>query len=303
MITVAGLTPSVDLTYLVERLELGRIHRPTQVVRCAGGKPLNLARAAAALGAEVAVVAVLGGWTGEWLGAELSRARIGVVPVLTPALTRTCVSISSGDSDELTELYEFADPIPADVWDRLRQELSAALGGGSGWFAISGGPPRGLEPGALAELADLAHAAGARVAVDTHGSSLPPLLDARPELVKINRSEAAEVLGVDALSPLAAMAAALQARTGGLVVLTDGSAGSLGRDADGRLHPVAPPQLRGRFPVGSGDSFLGGLLTALDRGDDLAAALRLATAAGVANAQQPGPAIFDLDLVREQTQT
>ena len=28
MITVAGLTPSVDLTYVVEHLELGRIHRP-----------------------------------------------------------------------------------------------------------------------------------------------------------------------------------------------------------------------------------------------------------------------------------
>ena len=33
MITVAGLTPSVDLTYVVDHLELGRIHRPTEVVR------------------------------------------------------------------------------------------------------------------------------------------------------------------------------------------------------------------------------------------------------------------------------
>ena len=41
MITVAGLTPSVDLTYVVDHLELGRIHRPTEVVRRAGGKPLN----------------------------------------------------------------------------------------------------------------------------------------------------------------------------------------------------------------------------------------------------------------------
>ena len=43
MITVAGLSPSLDLTYLVDSLRLGAIHRPTAVVRCAGGKALNMA--------------------------------------------------------------------------------------------------------------------------------------------------------------------------------------------------------------------------------------------------------------------
>ena len=127
MITVAGLTPSVDLTYVVDHLELGRIHRPTEVVRRAGGKPLNLARAAAALGADVSIVAVLGGWTGDWLADELARAEIAVHRVTTPVLTRTCVSISAADSDELTELYEYAEPIPADVWTHAREALSAEL--------------------------------------------------------------------------------------------------------------------------------------------------------------------------------
>ena len=62
---------------------------------------------------------------------------------------------------------------------------------------------------------------------------------------------------------------------------------------------MTAPKLRGRFPVGSGDAYLGGLLTALDRGDDLGTALRLATAAGVANAQIPGPGSFATDLVAE----
>ena len=31
--------------------------------------------------------------------------------VTTPVLTRTCVSISAADSEELTELYEYAKPI------------------------------------------------------------------------------------------------------------------------------------------------------------------------------------------------
>ena len=137
------------------------------------------------------------------------------------------------------------------------------------------------------------------MAADTHGAPLVPLLHSHPELLKINRSEAAAVLGVDHGTPLSQMAARLQAKSGGTVVLTDGAAGSLGLGPDGRTYGMTAPKLRGRFPVGSGDSYLGGLLTALDRGDDLGTALRLATAAGVANAQIPGPGSFATDLVAE----
>ena len=297
MITVAGLTPSVDLTYVVEHLELGRIHRPTQVVRRAGGKPLNFARAAAALGAEVSIVAVLGGWTGDWLAAELDRAEIAVRRVSTPALTRTCVSISPDDSDELTELYEYAEPIPADVWSAAREALAGELAERPGWLVISGGPPRGLPPTGLAELAELAHRAGRQVAVDTHGASLVPLLHSHPELVKINRVEAAQVLSVDPATDLAELARQLRDKTGGTVVLTDGAAGSIGLSAEGQTYAVPAPMLRGRFSVGSGDSYLAGLLTRLDQGADLGSALQRATAAGVANAQVPGPGSFDCELV------
>lgn len=299
MITVAGLTPSVDLTYVVDHLELGRIHRPTQAVRRAGGKPLNFARAAAQLGADISIVAVLGGWTGDWLAEELGKAEIAVHRVITPALTRTCVSISADDADELTEIYEYAEPIPAEVWAAAREALTAELAERPGWLVISGGPPRGLPPTGLAELAELAHHAGRKVAVDTHGASLVPLLHSRPELLKINRSEAAAVLGADPATELPTMAAALHAKTGGTVVLTDGAACSTSLAADGRAYTVAPPARKGRFPVGSGDSYLAGLLTALDRGDDLPEALRLAAATAVANAQSPGPGSFESDLVRE----
>jgi fructose-1-phosphate kinase PfkB-like protein len=46
--------------------------------------------------------------------------------------------------------------------------------------------------------------------------------------------------------------------------------------------------VRGIFPVGSGDAFLGGLAVGLGRGDDVVAAARLGLAAAIANAQIPG---------------
>ena len=92
--------------------------------------------------------------------------------------------------------------------------------------------------------------------------------------------------------PLAAIAASIRERTGGVVVITDGVHGAVGYDGAppmrARLwHPV------GQYPVGSGDSFLGGLVTALDAGAPLEQAMRLATACGTANALVPGAARFE----------
>ncbi|GAB3764087.1 1-phosphofructokinase family hexose kinase [Microlunatus parietis] len=296
VITVAGLSPSLDLTYLVDRLEPGAIHRPSEVVRCAGGKSLNLARAAASLGAQVEIVALLGGSTGDYLAEQLLAEGVSVIMVATPAETRTCVSIAAADTGRLTELYPRADPVPADVWQTFHDQLGTSLRRRPGWLAITGSAPRGLEPEALAGLVRLATDAGVRVAVDTHGPALAAAITARPELVKINRYEAAELMQVAPDGDLAERAEAVRERTGGTVVITDGEHGAVATDGRGRWRVAASPE-RGSFPVGSGDSFLGGLLGALDQGSDLPTALRRGTGAGTANALIPGPARFRTDAV------
>ena len=58
---------SIDRLYEVDRLALGSIHRPSRVVARPGGKGLNAARAAAALGARVTAVGIVGGRAGDWI--------------------------------------------------------------------------------------------------------------------------------------------------------------------------------------------------------------------------------------------
>ena len=92
MIVVAALSPALDTTYVVDELVPGRPHRPALVRRVAGGKALNMARAASSLGAEVRAVPVLGGRIGD-LVAELLRADgVAAAPVADDAETRVCVS-------------------------------------------------------------------------------------------------------------------------------------------------------------------------------------------------------------------
>jgi len=295
VLTVAALTPSLDLTYLVPTLAVGEIHRTPSLVRCAGGKALNMARAATTVGANPQVVAILGGETGDLLTAMLRHEAMSLVAVPSPAETRICVSIAAADAPGLTEVYQEAAAVPDEVWTAFQAALEQGLTGDPGWLSISGRAPTGSTAG-VAELVRLGHRRGVRVAVDTHGEALPEAVAARPALVKVNRYEAAELLQVAADTELLAMAEAIRSSSGALVVLTDGVAGSLALDGELALHADAP-QLLGRFPVGSGDSFLGGLVAALDRQADLEQALRLATACGVANALMPGQGHFDAGAV------
>ena len=296
VITVASLSPSLDLTYLVGQFRVGRMHRTPGPVAVAGGKAPNMARAARALGADVLVVTLLGGATGARVAAIAAEEGLPLVVVDTGVETRTCISVAAEDADGLTEIYEDARPVPPGTLERFEAVLAEQLEARPGWLSISGRGPSGAVD-AVPALARLGRRCGAPVAVDTHGEALPGALDARPALLKINRGEAAEALGRREDDDLGVMAAELHARSGATVVLTDGPGGTVAADGQGLRHVPASTRL-GRYPVGSGDSFLGGLLAALDGGLDLGAGLALGTGAAVANALVPGQGHFDPDLAR-----
>lgn len=294
MITCLALSASLDVTYLVDTLHLGGITRPREVHRVAGGKGLNVARAAATLGAPVRAVAPLGGEVGVLVSSLLLGSDIDLIAVDTVGQTRTCVSIAPDDDDRLTELYEPSEPLPASAWDAVVASVRALPEDPGGWFVLSGSVAPGVELAALAELLNGCRGAGYRVALDSHGQALAALVDGvRPDLVKVNRSEAAELLDLAHDTPIRGLAEGIRARTEGLVVLTDGVAGSWATDSSGSFR-AAPDPVRGRFPVGSGDSFLAGLLVGLGQDDALPDALLLAAACATANAAVPGAAVFDL---------
>jgi 1-phosphofructokinase family hexose kinase len=296
VITVAALSPSLDLTYLLGSYRLGRMHRTPGPVAVAGGKALNMARAARAMGAEVVVVALLGGATGARIASIARDEGLELVVVEAVAETRTCVSVAAADTGELTEIYEDSPAVPARVLEQVEAALADQLRARPGWLSVSGRGPSGAVD-AVSELVRLGRRCGAAVAVDTHGESLPAALASKPALLKINRAEAAEVLRRPETDDLAAMAGSLQQLSGASVVLTDGTAGSVAADGRG-VWRVPPAPRRGDYPVGSGDSFLGGLLAGLDGGQDLGASLRLATGCAVANALVPGQGHFDPDVAR-----
>ncbi|WP_286219268.1 1-phosphofructokinase family hexose kinase [Paraoerskovia sediminicola] len=296
MILTVALSPSLDVTYVVDALS--GIQRPLDVRRAAGGKALNAARAAATMGASVAAVAVLAGPTGAEVAAGARSAGVELTEVPGVVATRTCISILARDTGDLTEIYEEPTPVPRQAFETVLHELASAADRGTGWCMISGGLPTSLGTDALARVLERLRAVGVRAAVDSHGPALAAAMSQRPDLVKVNRSEAAELLGVDADGDLLAMVRGLVALTDGVVVVTDGVDGAVAA-AGGEAYRASLRGPIGSFPVGSGDTFLGGLVTGLDRGESLPDALRRATAFATANALVPGTAAFDVSTAEE----
>jgi fructose-1-phosphate kinase PfkB-like protein len=154
-----------------------------------------------------------------------------------------------------------------------------------------------------AQLVRAARAAGVRSAVDSRGPDLARAVQSGPDLVKVNAAEAAELLEmapIDDVAPAREAADSIRARAGGdghAVVITLAEQGMVLIDPAGAAwHGTVAA--RGNYPVGSGDAFLAGLLTALTQDDadgdqtwPRATALGLGAAA--ANAESPGAARVD----------
>ena len=303
MIVSVAPSPSLDRTLVVDDVIRGRIHRPHTAVSVPGGKGFNVARAAHTLGAQVIGVAVLGGPTGGVVRQMLDDAGVPVSCVQGIHETRTCTSVASGTTGTMTEFYERATEVSVLEWAELEHRVAIAIDAGPDWLTISGSMPPGAPADALARLILLAHARGVRVAVDTHGEALAAALDLQPEVVKINVHEAAAVLGTATLDGRAAAEALHDRRAfGRLTVVTAGTEGAWAVSDD--MSVRVPASHTGPFPVGSGDSFLAGLIVGLiEDPSNVRTALHLAAATAAANAQQPGAAVLDSEQARTWART
>jgi 1-phosphofructokinase family hexose kinase len=291
VIVCLAANPSVDKLFEVDRLIVGGIHRPQGFVQTAGGKGLNVARAIKALGADAHLVAMFRGHTGRWLAEQLAAEGVMVDAVWSHGENRSSISVADRETWRLTEFYEHGTEVPTASWVDLLEALSRRLSDAS-WLTISGSMPPGAPDDGYRDVVGEARSAGVRVVLDAEGDRLGLALDGKPDVVKVNATEAGDVLGIPTARREDALAAAMKLRgiAGGV-----GHAGIVTRGADGVV--VAAPDgslyegvlyVRGRYPVGSGDAFLAGLVVALDGSEDWPGALAAALGAAAANAELPG---------------
>src|SRR5437763_14138273 len=86
-ILVVTLNPALDITHDLPRVDWAGVNRPAAVSARPGGKGVNVARTLHALGADVLVLGLAGGRTGEAVRSAL--AGTGVPAAFTPIAGET----------------------------------------------------------------------------------------------------------------------------------------------------------------------------------------------------------------------
>jgi 1-phosphofructokinase len=294
MILTVTPNPSLDRTYEVPSLDRGEVIRATGERMDPGGKGVNVSRAVAAAGRRTVAVLPLGGAPGALVADLLDAQSIEVARVPVAGATRSNIALAEADG-VLTKINAPGPELSATERELLLEAVRARSADAS-WIACCGSLPRGLDPSWYAELVARAHAAGARIALDTSGPALLAALRERPDVVKPNAEELAEAVG----RPLATVGDAVKAAEelremgAGVVLASLGADGQLLVDASGAWFGTARVDTV-RSNVGAGDSSLAGFLIAGGHGPE---ALASAVAHGAAAVQLPGsvmPTPPDLD--------
>jgi 1-phosphofructokinase family hexose kinase len=297
VILCVAASPSVDKLFEVDRVEVGAIHRPTEFVQVPGGKGLNVARSAHALGAEVTATGVLAGHAGRWIEEALAADGVPSRFAWVEGETRASLSVADMTGRGLTEFYERGWDIGATGWEQLEGIVRELLPS-SGWMTLSGNLPVGAPDDGYARLVAMAREAGVPAALDARDEALLLGVSAGPQIVKVNAEEAGGLLGTKVATLEDAKAAAEEIRwrvdgDGRAAIVTRGAEGAVVVTPDGAAFQARLYQ-QGPYPVGSGDAFLAGLVTGLDRHWGWSDALALALGAAAANAEMPGAGRLDL---------
>lgn len=281
--------PALDLSTAVDRL-VG-----SHKLRCAapevhpGGGGINVARVLHRLGSEVLALYPAGGATGERLHALLAAEGVPDRPLPIAGETRESLTVLARDSGQE---YRFVLPGPrlSDAeWQAALTHLQT-LPSAPAWLISSGSLPPGVTDDGHAQVARLAQHIGARMVVDSSGAALSAALAQGVWLVKPSLRELSDLAG----TPLSTRAEQKQAARdligrghAQVVALSLGAEGALLVTADQCLQADAlPVPVAGS--VGAGDSFLAGLIWALDRQAHPAQALATAMAAGAAAVMRTG---------------
>jgi len=277
------MNPAVDLATETEQVV------PTHKLRCsdtlhdAGGGGINVARVLARMGGAPALLSLSGGPTGDWLRTRLNQE--GLAATLLPIANDTRISFTVHENSTGAE-FRFVMPGPtvsAEEWQACLSHLQA-LDPFPDVLVASGSLPPGVPAHFYARLARLCRSRGARLVLDTAGAPLTAALDEGVYLIKPNLRELRELTGQPLEDPAAWQVAAAALVSDGraqVVALTLGHLGAVLATTEG-IWVAEPLTIEVASAVGAGDSFVGGLVWALQHHRPLTEAFTWGVAAGSA---------------------
>ncbi|MFA0960523.1 1-phosphofructokinase family hexose kinase [Roseivirga sp. BDSF3-8] len=281
------LNPSLDKSTAAEQVV------PEKKIRCEapryepGGGGINVSRAIKKMGGDSLCVYLAGGHSGERITELLDQegVKMKVVPAHAPTRENLVVMDHSRN-----EQYRFGMPGETVTDAELQGILEEVEKWDGDYIVASGSLPPGAPDNFYGQIGRIAEKKGIRYVVDTSGKPLHEAVKEKVFLLKPNINELASLLGKDRIEAREQEEYAQKAIAQGtceMMVVSLGPKGAMLATKEG-ISYVMSPTVDTVSAVGAGDSMVGGMMLALNRGWDKVAAVQYGVAAGTAATMTPG---------------
>ncbi|QQO10109.1 1-phosphofructokinase family hexose kinase [Breznakiella homolactica] len=300
MIRALCLNPAVDRFYNIDNFTHGFQFKNNIPHIAAGGKGINVARAAAGLGAEVEVRGFIGGPNGEFIRDEMERCGCRSDWITVPDNTRVTINIIDNAGKKESEIVEAGFTVPEDLAEEFLFRLRGDTVKGD-VIICSGLSLPGLRDSIYREISGLCAEAGAYCFLDTSGDLLTASIGGRYLFAKPNMHELLALYGETEYRDEEQLAAlGRRMRDSGIeqLMVSMGSRGALLLLND-KTYMAAVPKVKAEKTIGCGDAAVAGYAVSFIHGNDPPRSLAFSMACAVANSMNRELKSLDGDIIRD----
>lgn len=303
MIITVTPNSAIDITYTIEGFSLDRVHRPSANRTVSGGKGINVSRVLKELGRQSVAMGFVGGQNGKAITKGLDEEKIIHDFVWVKDESRLCIAVVDPTNGTQTEINENGPQITENDIDLILEKIRNDIPQAS-YIVLSGSCPPGVPVSFYGDIINIAKEYGAKAVLDTSNDHLKAAVKASPYMLKPNLAELSQLVGKElfTLEEICAAAKSLKNKYGiAITAVTMGRSGAIVTDGT-QLWKAVPPEIHFASAVGSGDSFVAAFIHSMLNNDSLSDALKLATAAGAANATTYGAGFCKKECIMELSQ-
>ncbi len=286
MIYTVTFSPAVDYVVYLDAFRPGETNRTIREDYFFGGKGINVSTVLTELGIDNTAMGFISGFTGEALENGLHKKGIRTDFVkLDEGITRINIKLKT---DIETEINAQGPKIEKRYLEELIEKLAVMKEGDM--LVLSGNVPNTLPQDVYERILCRIQNNHIAIVVDATGDLLKRCLSSKPFLVKPNKAELEELLGVTIgnRQQLESAAEQLQSMGAENVLVSLGGDGAFLKSRDGGSHYMAAVKTDAINTVGAGDSMVAGFIAGYISTGDYVEAMAMGIAAGSATASSEG---------------
>ncbi|PCG20810.1 1-phosphofructokinase [Brachyspira sp. G79] len=291
MIYTVTLNPAVDYYMDMNKLEEGELNKVNNSYTLAGGKGINVSKVLKNFGIESMALGFCGGFTGEYIRADLNKYGIKDNFILLEEDTRINVKIKTEKKE--TEIMGKSPKI-------LQQNIDALLSivdniADNDILVLSGSVPSSVKEDIYKDIINKTKSKNnVRVIVDSRDNAFKIAVKENVFLTKPNKKELSEYFGKDIRSVYDIIVYAQQLVKDGSenVIVSLGKEGSIIVNKDEAYIGNAP---EGELvsSVGAGDAMVAGIVYGISQNLNIIDSYKYAIASGTATAFSEGLTTFE----------